>query len=173
MHLAKWAGQVTVLVRSQSLTDSMSDYLIREIDAAPNVEARCGVQVADGVGTDHLKSLVLGDVKARARCSVPADGLFVLIGSQPRTEWLGDSLARDRWGFILTGQDVLDGPAASWPEDRQPLLLETSLPGVFAAGDARRGAVQRVASAVGDGAITIPLVHRYLEGRAVSEAAAR
>jgi thioredoxin reductase (NADPH) len=170
MHLAKWAEQVTILVRSQSLTDSMSDYLIREIDAAPNVGVKYGVHVVDGTGTDHLESLVLEDCKTRTRRSVVADGLFVLIGSQPRTEWLGGDLARDRWGFILTGQDVLDDPGARWHSDRQPLLLETSLPGVFAAGDVRSGAVQRVASAVGDGAITIPLVHRYLEGSAVSEA---
>jgi thioredoxin reductase len=173
MHLAKWAEQVTVLVRSKSLTDGMSDYLIREIDAAPNVDVRYGVRVVDGTGTDHLESLVLEDSKTRVRRSVPADGLFVLIGSQPRTEWLGEGLARDRGGFILTGQDVLDDPGARWHADRQPLLLETSLPGVFAAGDVRSGAVQRVASAVGDGAMTIPLVHRYLEGIAVPEGAAR
>ena len=167
LHLAKWAAQVTVLVRSQALTDSMSDYLIREIAAAPNIEVSYDVQVAGGSGTDHLTSLVLEDTKIRARRSVPADGLFVLIGSEPRTGWLGEDLARDRRGFILTGQDVLDDPAAPWPEDRQPLLLETSLPGVFAAGDVRYGSVKRVASAVGDGAITIPLVHRYLEGLAV------
>jgi thioredoxin reductase (NADPH) len=173
MHLAKWAAQVTVLVRSPSLTETMSDYLIREIDAAPNVDVRYGVRVAGGTGTDHLESLALEDTKTRVRRSVPADGLFVLIGSEPRTGWLGDGVARDRWGFILTGQDALDGPGARWHADRQPLLLETSLPGVFAAGDVRSGAVQRVASAVGEGAITIPLVHRYLEGIAVPETTAR
>ena len=173
LHLAKWAERVTVLVRAESLADSMSDYLIREIDAVPNVQVRYGVQVAGGTGTDHLKSLVLEDTKTRTRRSVPADGLFVLIGSQPRTEWLGEGLARDRQGFILTGQDVLDAPGACWPADRRPLPRETSLPGVFAAGDVRRGAVKRVASAVGEGAITIPLVHRYLEGIAVPEAAGR
>jgi thioredoxin reductase len=170
LHLAKWASQVTVLVRSASLADGMSDYLIREIAAAPNVDVRYAVQVVGGTGTAHLESLVLEDTKTRVRRNVPADGLFVLIGSQPRTEWLGDSLARDRWGFILTGQDVLDDPGVHWPAGRHPLLLETSLPGVFAAGDVRSGTVQRVASAVGDGAITIPLVHRYLQGLAVPEA---
>jgi len=173
LHLAKWAAQVTILVRSPSLTESMSDYLIREIDAAPNVEVSYDVQVADGTGADHLESLVLEDTKTRVRRSVPADGLFVLIGSEPRTGWLGEGVARDRWGFILTGQDLLDDPGARWHADRQPLLLETSLPGVFAAGDVRHGSVKRVASAVGDGAITIPLVHRYLEGLAVPEAEAR
>jgi thioredoxin reductase len=173
LHLAKWAHQVTVVVRSASLTGTMSDYLIREIDAAPNVAVRHGVEVAGGTGTDHLKSLVLEDTETRARCSVPADSLFVLIGSEPRTEWLGESVARDRWGFILTGQDVPDNADAAWAADRQPLPHETSLPGVFAAGDARHGSVKRVASAVGEGAITVPLVHRYLEGSAVPEAAAR
>ena len=173
LHLAKWAEQVTVLVRSQSLTDSMSDYLIREIDAAPNVEVRYGMQVTGGTGADHLESLVLEDWQSGLRRTVPADGLFVLIGSEPRTEWLGESVARDRWGFILTGQDVPDDTDASWPGGRQPLPHETSLPGVFAAGDVRHGSVKRVASAVGEGAITIPLVHRYLEGIAVPQAAAR
>jgi thioredoxin reductase (NADPH) len=173
LHLAKWAAQVTILVRSPSLTESMSDYLIREIDAAPNVEVSYDVQVADGTGADHLESLVLEDTKTRVRRSVPADGLFVLIGSEPRTGWLGEGVARDRWGFILTGQDLLDDPGARWHADRQPLLLETSLPGVFAAGDVRHGSVKRVASAVGEGAVTIPLVHRYLEGIAVPEPAMR
>ena len=173
MHLAKWAEQVTILVRSPSLTGTMSDYLIREIDAAPNVEGRYDVRVTGGTGTDHLESLVLEDMQTRATQRVLADALFVLIGSEPRTEWLGGDLARDRWGFILTGQDVLDDAGARWHADRQPLLLETSLPGVFAAGDVRSGAVQRVASAVGEGAIAIPLVHRYLEGLAVPAAAAR
>jgi len=173
MHLAKWAEQVTVLVRAESLADSMSDYLMREIDAAPNVDVRYHVQVVDGAGTDYLESLVLEDRLTGARQSVPADGLFVLIGSQPRTDWLGEDLARDRWGFILTGPDVLDDPDGRWHADRPPLPQETSLPGVFAAGDVRRGSAKRVASAVGEGATTIPLVHRYLEGIAVPQAAAR
>jgi len=176
MHLAKWAEQVTILVRSQSLADSMSDYLIREIDAAPNVDVSYRVQVVDGAGADRLESLVLEDRLTRVRRSVPADALFALIGSEPRTEWLGDSVVRDRWGFILTGPDLLedpDGQGPRWHADRPPLLHETSLPGVFAAGDVRRGAVKRVASAVGDGATTIPLVHRYLETLAVPEAVAR
>jgi len=173
MHLATWARQVTVLVRSQSLTDSMSDYLIREIDAAPNIDVRYGVQVIDGTGTDHLESLVLEDRQTGTRWSVPADALFVLIGSEPPTGWAGDDPARDKWGFILTGQDVLDDPSASWPAARPPLLYETSLPGVFAVGDVRRGSVKRVASAVGEGAITIPLVHGYLDGLTMPVAAAR
>jgi thioredoxin reductase (NADPH) len=160
LHLAKWARQVTILVRASSLAASMSDYLIREIGAAPNIDVRYRVQVADGTGTSYLQSLVLQDTVSGARRSVPADALFVLIGARPRTDWLGQAVARDRWGFILTGPDL---PAGNrWPPGRPPLPLETSLPGVFAAGDVRRGSVTRVASAVGEGAATIPLVHRYL-----------
>jgi thioredoxin reductase len=173
MHLARWAARVTILVRGHSLTPSMSDYLVREIDAAPNVAVRYGVQVADAAGADHLECLVLENRQTGTRMSVRADALFVLIGSQPQTGWANGSLARDGWGFILTGQDVLDDPEASWPAAREPLPLETSLPGVFAAGDVRRGSVKRVASGVGEGAITIPLVHRYLDGLAVPEPVGR
>ena len=160
LHLAKWAKKVTVLVRAPSLAASMSDYLIREIGAAPNIDVRYRVQVADGAGAGHLQSLVLEDTASGARRTVPADALFVLIGAQPRTEWLGEAVARDRQGFILTGPDLPAG--TRWPPGRPPLPLETSLPGVFAAGDVRRESVKRVASAVGEGAATVPLVHRYL-----------
>jgi thioredoxin reductase len=160
LHLAKWARQVTILVRATSLAASMSDYLIRQIDAAPNVDVCYRVQVAGGAGTGRLESLVLADIVSGARRAVPADALFVLIGAQPRTDWLGQAVARDRRGFILTGPDLPAG--VRWPPGRPPLPLETSLPGVFAAGDVRRGSVTRVASAVGEGAATIPLVHRYL-----------
>jgi len=160
LYLAKWAEQVTVLVRAPSLASTMSDYLIREIGAAPNIDVCYRVQVADATGTGHLESLVLADTVSGARRSVPADALFVLIGAQPRTQWLGNSLARDRRGFIRTGPDLPAG--TRWPPGRPPLPLETSLPGVFAAGDVRQGSVKRVASAVGEGAATIPLVHRYL-----------
>ncbi len=163
LHMAKWAARVTVLVRGQSLAESMSDYLIREIDATPNVDICHRFQVAGGSGTSHLESLVLQDAVSGARRSVPADALFILIGSQPRTEWLGAGVTRDQQGFILTGSDLLSDASAGWPLDRPPLPLETSLPGVFAAGDVRQGSIKRVASAVGEGAITIPLVHRYLE----------
>ena len=162
LHLARWAEKVTILVRAKSLADTMSDYLIRQIGSAPNVEVCYRVQVADGTGTGtgQLQSLVLADTATGARRSVPADALFVLIGAQPRTQWLGDSVARDRRGFILTGPDLPAG--TRWPPGRPPLPLETSLPGVLAAGDVRSGSVNRVASAAGEGAAAIPLVHRYL-----------
>ena len=120
------------MVRGESLADTMSDYLIRQIGATPNIDVRYQVQVADGTGTGtgHLQSLVLEDTASGARRSIPADALFVLIGSQPRTQWLGDSLARDQWRFILTGPDLLAAAGHCWPPGRPPLPLETSLPGV-------------------------------------------
>ncbi len=162
LHLAKWAKKVTILVRAPSLAASMSDYLIRQIGATPNIDVRYHVQVTGGTGTGHLQSLVLQDTASRARRTVPADALFVLIGAQPHTQWLAGTIARDRWGFIRTGPDLPAGTGHRGPAGRPPLPLETSLPGVFAAGDVRRGSVKRVASAVGEGAATIPLVHRHL-----------
>jgi thioredoxin reductase (NADPH) len=171
LHLAKWAKKVTILVRAPSLAASMSDYLIRQIDATPNVDVCYHVQVAGGTGTGggHLQSLVLEHAASGARRAVPAEALFVLIGAQPRTEWLGEAIARDRWGFIRTGADLPSGTHARRPAGRPPLPLETSLPGVFAAGDVRRGSVKRVASAVGEGAATIPLVHRHLARAAAAQ----
>jgi thioredoxin reductase len=170
LHMAKWADHVTILVRAESLADSMSDYLLREIGSTPNVDVRYHAQVVGGTGTCHLQSLILQDTTSGARRSVPADALFILIGSQPRTQWLGNNIARDQRGFILTGPDLPAESGHRWP-GRSPLSLETSLPGVFAAGDVRQGSVKRVASAVGEGAATIPLVHRYLETVAAVPAA--
>src|SRR5262249_4624960 len=117
------------------------------------------------------ESLVLEDRASGQRRDVPADGLFVLIGSRPRTEWLGETLMRDKWGFILTGQDVLAEGATRWPLLRPPSPHEASLPGRFAVGEVRRGSVKRVGSAVGEGAVTIPQVHACLEARADAPAA--
>ena len=165
VHLAKYADKVTILVRGRALAASMSDYLIREINSLPNVDVRHSVGVVDGGGDGSLQFLVVEDVVSKTSETLSADALFVLIGSQPHTEWLGDSVARDQWGFILTGPDVPAERIEPEPsrQDRVPLLLETSMPGVFAAGDVRHGSIKRVASAVGEGAIVIQLVHRYLE----------
>jgi thioredoxin reductase len=175
LHLARWAAQVTVLVRGNSLAATMSDYLIRQIGATHNIDVRYQVQVAggNGDGIGHLQSLDLADVASGTRHTVAADALFVLIGSQPRTQWLGDSIAREPWGFILTGPDLPAGTGRRGPHARPPLPLETSLPGVFAAGDVRQGSVKRVASSVGEGAATIPLVHSYLQTSAIASALAR
>lgn len=170
MHLAKWADHVTVLVRGDSLAQSMSEYLIRLIDAAPNVDVSYRVRVVDGTGTDRLESLVLADAGTGERRAIPADGLFLLIGSDPHTGWVGDTVARDKWGFIRTGPELTRDDDVGWPLDRPPFALETSMPGVFAAGDARRGSVKRCASAVGEGAVTIPQVHAWLETRAAAQA---
>ena len=151
----------------------MSDYLIREIDAAPNVDVRYRVQVAGGTGGGgQLQSLVLEETASGARRNVPADALFVLIGAQPRTQWLGEAIARDPRGFIATGPDLPASTGTHGAAGRPPLPLETSLPGVFAAGDVRHGSVKRVASAVGEGAAAIPLVHQYLRTTAAAQATA-
>jgi thioredoxin reductase (NADPH) len=164
VYLAKYAAQVTLLVRGRSLADSMSEYLIREIDAAPNIAVRCRVAVTGGSGQNRLESLTLTDLESSAAETVGAGALFVLIGAEPRTQWLPDTVRRDRSGFVVTGPDLLeDGrPAGDWPLRRLPMFLESSLPGVFAVGDVRYGSVKRVASAVGEGSIAIRLVHDYL-----------
>ncbi len=163
VHLAKFARRVTVLVRGPRLADSMSDYLIREIDASPVIDVVHRVEVAECKGDEALTSLVLRDLEAGSSSEVPAGGLFVLIGAAPRTEWLDGSVQRDEWGFILTGPDLpLDLRDDSEPP-RSRNELETSMPGVLAVGDVRRGSVKRVASAVGEGAIAIPVLHRYLD----------
>jgi thioredoxin reductase (NADPH) len=162
LHLARYAASVTLLVRGPDLARSMADYLIRELEQAPNVAVRLRTQVTDGLGGRRLEGLVLrgGDGSVE---EVPAAALFVMIGGEPRTGWLA-GLARDDRGYVLTGHDLLrDGHApAGWPLERPPLLLETSIPGVFAAGDVRHRSVKRVASAVGEGAIAVQLVHEYL-----------
>jgi thioredoxin reductase (NADPH) len=164
LHLARYAAQVTVLVRARSLADSMSEYLIREIESAANIAVRCRVAVTGGAGQGRLERLTLTGTESGAAETVDAGALFVLIGGEPRTQWLPGAVRRDPSGFVLTGTDLLqDGRVPEpWPLRRQPMLLESSLPGVFAAGDVRHGSVKRVASAVGEGSIAIHLVHSYL-----------
>jgi thioredoxin reductase len=162
VYLSRFADKVSVLIRRGSLADTMSDYLIRELEALPNVDVRSRAQVVGGSGSDFLETVTVRDLDTGAE-TVESAVLFVLIGSEPRTDWVGGALARDRWGFLLTGAQLLDDDVSpAWPLDRPPALLETSTPGVFAAGDVRSGSVKRVASAVGEGALAVTLVHAHL-----------
>jgi thioredoxin reductase (NADPH) len=164
VHLARWAATVTILVRGDGLAATMSDYLVKEIEAPGNLTVRPHTEAVGGRGRGRLEALVLRRNSDGTTRTVPATALFVMIGAEPRTEWLAGAVDRDPQGYVLTGHDLLrDGrPPATWPLARPPLLFETSVPGVFAAGDVRHRSVKRVASAVGAGAIVVQLVHEYL-----------
>jgi thioredoxin reductase (NADPH) len=164
--LARAAEQVTLVIRRASLAETMSDYLIREIEAHPRIAVRPDTQLVDGGGGGRLEHLVLRSVPTGEESSVPADALFVMIGAEPRTEWLAGVVARDEQGYLLTGAEALrarTGRAVATPGG-PPGFVETSMPGVFAVGDVRSGATKRVSSSVGSGAIAIQLVHEYLTG---------
>jgi thioredoxin reductase (NADPH) len=167
VFLSGHARRVTLLVRADGLERSMSHYLIRQIRDTPNIEVRANTVVAGVDGDQHLERLRLCDAASGATEEVPAAFLFVFIGAAPCTEWLDGVVQRDQRGFVLTGPDLLVGGKRprGWPLDRDPYYLEGSVPGVFAAGDARANSVKRVASAVGEGAMAIQLVHRYLEAQ--------
>jgi thioredoxin reductase (NADPH) len=159
VHLARFARHVTIVSRSSSLSSTMSSYLIREIEAEQRITVRDDAEVVDGGGDGQLEWLALRDRNSGERERVAAAGLFVMIGTTTRTGWLPPAVQRDRHGFVLTGDDV---DRRSWPLERLPMALETSVPGVFAAGDVRANDVKRVAAAVGEGAICVPMVHQYL-----------
>ena len=137
----------------------MSQYLIARIEATENIDVRLQVEVVKGTGSDHLESLTIAHRTTGDEEEVATNWLFAFIGASPRTDWLGD-IARDGKGFLLTGSEI---DTSTWPLQRAPFLLETSRPGVFAAGDARLASMKRVASAVGEGAMAVSFVHRYLE----------
>jgi len=164
MYFARYAGQVTMLTRSP-LAKSMSHYLIEQIAQTPNIVVRNDVRVAAAHGDSHLETLTIADTATGAEATLAADALFIFIGAEPRTDWLGTEVARDKRGFILTGPDLPRdalGRVAGWQPDREPMMLETSMPGVFAAGDVRHDSIKRVASGVGEGSIAVSFVHQYL-----------
>jgi thioredoxin reductase (NADPH) len=167
VFLSRHARRVTLLVRADGLERSMSHYLIRQIRDTANVDVRPNTEVAGVEGTEHLERLRLCDTGTGKVEEVPAAFLFVFIGAAPCTDWLDGVVERDARGFVVTGPDLLRGGRRprGWPLDRDPYYLEGSVPGVFAAGDARANSVKRVASAVGEGAMAIQLVHRYLEAQ--------
>lgn len=165
VFFSRTARSVTLLVRGDALERSMSHYLIQQLASLPNVRVRTSCEVVGTSGSGHLERVTIADRGAGSEEEVETSWLFVFIGAAPCTEWLGQEVVRDGNGFVLTGPDLLvDGqPPPSWPLERPPYFLETSVPGVFAAGDVRGQSVKRVASAVGEGAMAVTLVHRYLE----------
>jgi thioredoxin reductase (NADPH) len=158
LYLARYARRVMLVLRAQSLGEGMSDYLVRQVEATPKLQVRLGTEIVGGGGDGWLEHLVLRDRAQGSEEKVDADGLFLMIGARPHTDWLPPEVDRDARGFVLTGTDLRNDHA--WPLDRSPFLLETSMPGVFAAGDARHASVKRVASAVGEGSVAIQLLHR-------------
>jgi thioredoxin reductase (NADPH) len=158
LHLSRYAAHVTLVVRAESLRAGMSHYLVQQVEADPNVEVRLQTEVVDGGGDLRLEHLTLRNYAEGREETVRADALFLMIGAQPHTEWLPDTIRRDEQGFVLSGPDIAD---RDWSHERGPFLFETSMRGVFAAGDVRHGSVKRVASAVGEGSVAIQLLHQF------------
>lgn len=167
VHFSRYASRVHLLIRGADLTASMSRYLIDQLERIDRITVHPHTTVVGGSGEDHLRELTLCDARTGRTRTVPTSWLFIFIGAEPRTDWLDGLVVRDQRGFIVTGPDLLTGRRrpAGWPLGRDPYHLETSLPGVFAAGDVRAQSVKRVASAVGEGAMAVSLVHRYLEAQ--------
>jgi thioredoxin reductase (NADPH) len=165
LYLSRFAKSVTLLVRGPSLEKSMSHYLIKRITGNPSISVRTSTEVIGAGGQDHLERLTLRNAAAGSTETVDAQWLYLFIGAEPLTSWLDGVVVRDARGFVLAGPDLSpDGERPrGWPLDRMPYHLETSVPGVFVAGDARAESAKRVASAVGEGAMAVMLVHRYLE----------
>jgi thioredoxin reductase (NADPH) len=162
MHLARYAQEVNILIRRDTLRDTMSQYLIDQIEATPNIRVRPRTDLERVEGDGHVERVRLRS--AEGSMTEDADAVFIFIGTRPQSGWLPDGIVRDAKGFVLTGRDLMasDRFAQTWKETREPLLLETSVAGVFAAGDLRAGAMNRVASAVGEGSMVVRLVHEYL-----------
>jgi thioredoxin reductase (NADPH) len=164
VHFSNYARRVVMLVRGESLRATMSKYLIDRIEQTPNIHVETGSSVVEVCGGTRLEELSIQCHATGQVSRVPASSLFIFIGAEPRTNWLDGVVERDGRGFIMTGADLIRGGKRpkGWPLDRDPGLLETSVPGVFAVGDVRCGSVKRVASGVGEGSIAIQFVHQYL-----------
>jgi thioredoxin reductase (NADPH) len=164
MHFSKFARHVTMLVRGESLAATMSQYLIDQIAATPNISVRTHSEVSEVLGESQLEQLTISNRQTGAQETVPARALFIFIGAMPCTNWLRGVVPMDKQGYILAGPDLtVDGKRPpGWLPDRDPFLLETGMPGVFVAGDTRSGSIKRVASSVGEGSITVAMVHQYL-----------
>jgi thioredoxin reductase (NADPH) len=164
MYFSRYARQVVMLVRAASLKASMSQYLIDQIKQTPNIRVKYNSSVTEAHGNDHLEAISVHCAASGETNTYPTNSLFILIGAMPRTDWLDGIIERDEHGFILSGKDLIrDGkPPRGWNLDREPGLLETSVPGIFAVGDVRKGSVKRVASGVGEGSVAISYVHQYL-----------
>jgi thioredoxin reductase (NADPH) len=158
LHLARYCERVTVVIRGEGLGESMSAYLVGAIDADPRVEVRTTTEVVAGEGEGRLERVVLRDNTSGTEDTVRADGMFVMIGAEPRTDWLPEAVERDKHGFVLTGADAA---GHGWMIERKPHPYETTVPGVFAVGDVRAGSVKRVASAVGEGSVVVSQLHQY------------
>ena len=171
LHLQRYAADVRLVVRSAALGEGMSQYLVDEIEAPPGITVHLDSEVVDGGGQGWLQEVVIANRTTGERLSVPADGLFVMIGAEPHTGWLPEEVQRDDHGFVLTGSDAAS--AGSWPLERAPLPYETSLPGFFAVGDVRHGSVKRVASAVGEGSVVVSQLHQYLAAARAAAATGR
>lgn len=165
MYLSQFASQVYIVIRKPDLTETMSSYLIDQIDATPNIILLPLSEILDAEGDEQLKKVTISNRSSKEEKQVDCDAVFVFIGAKPYTEWLEGSLMLDQKGFIYTGRELqnTEGFSKVWKEEREPFILESSIPGIFAAGDVRSGAMNRVASAVGEGAMSISLVHRYLK----------
>jgi len=176
LYLARYAKSVTILVRGKSLVDSMSKYLIERIEEAENVDLRPAASIAELPGEQSLDAVRLKDATTGEITRVPIRAIFVFIGAAPRTDWLKDTLQLDEQGYILAGPDLVHEPGrrpAGWTAEREPFWLETSIPGVFAAGDVRRRSTKRIASAVGEGAMAVSFVHQHLSGPAPAQRPAK
>lgn len=166
MHFSRYARQVTIIVRGNDLRKGMSQYLVDQITATPNIRVWLGSEIAEAIGGDHLEALCIFQRETGKTDLVPAQALFIFIGARPETDWVADLLAVDQQRFLLTGPDLARGATVPrhWPLRREPFWLEASVPGIFVAGDVRHRSMKRIASATGEGAMAIHFIHQYLGG---------